>query len=445
MNTTVPVLRHTLIVAILGIAALAGCQRKAALSDVVQDKIPNILIGSSDLGFGPCEPTIAINPKNTNQVVAGAVLDRVYYSQDGGKTWKEQQLRSPYGVYGDPVVLADNNGNFFYAHLADPSGSGRLNKSWLDRIVIQKSTDGGITWDGNAFTGNRPPADQDKHWLAAAPDNGHLYVTWTEFDKYGSHKAEDHSRILFSRSTDGGLTWSEAFPINQQEGGCIDDDNTTEGATPAVGPNGELYVSWAYGEQIYFDRSLDDGDTWLDEDITVVDQPGGWNFDIPGISRCNGMPFTEADRSNGPYRGSIYINWSDQRNGPADTDVWLAYSRDGGEHWSAPVRVNNDPAGRQQFFTAMALDQSTGYIYIVFYDRRAYDDNRTDVYLAFSTDGGQSFTNRRISESPFTPTTDVFFGDYNDISAENGHVRPIWTRLENGKLSVWTAIVEVKR
>ncbi|MCB0555113.1 MAG: exo-alpha-sialidase [Phaeodactylibacter sp.] len=432
----------TLFFFLIGITA---CQRKTGdLSKVMQKNIPNVLIGESGLGFGPCEPSIAINPNNTDQVVAGAVLDRAYYSQDGGKTWKEKQLRSPYGVYGDPVILADYAGNFFYAHLADPSGSGRFSSSWLDRIVIQKSTDGGMAWSDGAFTGNRPPADQDKHWLAANPYNHHLYVTWTEFDKYGSRKAEDHSRILFSKSTDSGKSWSDAISINQLEGDCLDDDNTTEGAVPAVGPNGELYVSWAYAEKIYFDRSIDGGATWLNEDIIAADQPGGWAFDIPGISRCNGMPFTEADRSNGPHRGSVYINWSDQRNGEGDTDIWLAYSRDGGQSWSEPIRVNNDPAGRQQFLTAMAVDQSTGYIYIVFYDRRAYDDHRTDVYLAYSTDGGQTFNNQRISESPFTPTTEVFFGDYNDISAEDGHIRPIWTRLEQGELSVWTALVEVR-
>ena len=61
---------------------------------------------------------------------------------------------------------------------------------------------------------------------------------------YGSHDLEkDHSRILFSKSTDGGENWSEPLKISQFEGDCEDDDNTTEGAVPAIGPNGEIYVS----------------------------------------------------------------------------------------------------------------------------------------------------------------------------------------------------------
>ncbi|MCB0561197.1 MAG: exo-alpha-sialidase [Lewinellaceae bacterium] len=422
---------------------LLACQRKAApIVPQLPAEAPNIRIDQG--GFvGPCEPSIAISPEDPNRVVAGAILDRVYFSEDGGKTWEKNRLQSPYGVYGDPVILADFTGRFYYAHLSNPGGSS-FGENWLDRIVVQRSEDGGKTWSEGAFTGLRPPHDQDKHWLAADPRNHHLYITWTEFDKYDSRDPKDHSRILFSKSVDGGLNWSDAIVLSQLEGDCLDGDQTTEGAVPAVGPNGEVYVAWSYNEKIYFDRSLDGGITWLQEDIVVSDQPGGWNFDIPGIYRCNGMPITVADLTDGPHRGTIYVNWSDQRNGVDDTDIWLSASKDGGQSWSKPVRVNDDGPGRQQFFTWMDIDPITGILYFVFYDRRAYDDDRTDVYLAWSADGGKSFTNRRISEQPFVPTKSVFFGDYNDISAYDGHVRPIWTRMEEGSMSVWTALVEMR-
>ncbi|MCB0593095.1 MAG: exo-alpha-sialidase [Lewinellaceae bacterium] len=427
------------------LTTLLACQRQTVPNAAqLPAEIPNILIGQGSFA-GPCEPSIAISPADPDRVVAGAILDRVYYSEDGGKTWQGDRLRSPFGVYGDPVILADYAGRFFYAHLSNPGNSSfSLGDSWLDRIVIQRSDDGGKTWSEGAFAGLRPPHDQDKHWLAADPRNNHLYVTWTEFDEYDSRDPDDHSRILFSSSTDGGLSWSEAVAISQFEGDCLDGDQATEGAVPAVGPNGEIYVAWSYDEKIYFDRSLDGGKTWLQEDIVIAEQPGGWAFDIPGIFRCNGMPITVADLGDGPNKGTIYVNWSDQRNGADDTDIWLAYSKDGGLSWSEPIRVNNDAPGKQQFFTWMDIDQTTGILYFVFYDRRAYSDDRTDVYLAWSADGGRSFANRRISEKPFTPDGGVFFGDYNDISAHGGHVRPIWTRMEEGRLSVWTALVEMR-
>lgn len=112
-----------------------------------------------------------------------------------------------------------------------------------------------------------------------------------------------------------------------------------------------------------------------------------------------------------------------------------------GETWSDPIRVNDDAPGRHQFFTWMTIDQVTGHLYTVFYDRRNYDDWRTDVYMAVSRDGGQSWKNVRISEAPFVPSETIFFGDYNNITAHNGIVRPVWTRHEEGRLSIWTALI----
>lgn len=406
----------------------------------------NILIAkrAGRLGLGPCEPAIAINPRNPNNLVAGAVLDAHYWSEDGGRSWQSGTLQSTYGVYGDPVVIADTQGYFYYAHLSDTEKRGRRGTGWLDRIVVQRSTDGGKTYDNGTFTGLRPPKDQDKHWLCVDPKTNAIYMSWTEFDKYGStDKATDRSRILFSKSTDQGRNWTEALAINEFDGDCEDDDNTPEGAVPAAGPNGEIYVAWSWNNKIWFDRSLDGGKTWLEKDIVAAEQPGGWNFDIPGIQRCNGMPVLVCDLSNGPNRGTLYLNWADQRHGADDTDIWLAKSTDGGNTWSKPLRVNNDAKGKHQFLTWLAIDQTTGHLYAVFYDRRAYTDERTDVYVAVSRDGGKKFENMKISQEPFNPSRLTFFGDYNHIVAHAGVVRPIWTRLdEKGELSIWTALMD---
>lgn len=284
--------------------------------------------------------------------------------------------------------------------------------------------------------------DQDKEWPAVDPATNALYVCWTQFDLYDSSDPLDSTNIMFSRSLDGGLTWSDAKRINRTAGDCHDGDNTVEGAVPAVGPNGEIYVSWTGPEGLVFTKSTDAGITWPENNTFICDIPGGWDFAIPGISRANGLPVTCCDLSNGPYRGAIYINWSDQRNGNTDTDIWIVRSTDGGQTWTAPKRVNDDPPGKQQFFTWMTIDRSTGYIYIVFYDRRNYTNYYTDVYMAVSTDGGDTFTNFRVSETPFNPNTSLFFGDYTNISAVNGVVRPIWTRLHNGSISIMTALVD---
>jgi hypothetical protein len=157
------------------------------------------------------------------------------------------------------------------------------------------------------------------------------------------------------------------------------------------------------------------------------------------------MPVTRVDLSNSPHKGTIYINWADASNGADNTDIFLASSSDHGNTWSKPVKINTDLTKTHQFFPWMDVDPVTGAIYVVYYDRSKYTDWQTDVVLATSTDGGKTFSNEVISDSPFVaPGGGVFFGDYNNISAYNGRVRPIWTRYENNKLSIWTALIEKK-
>jgi len=345
----------------------------------------NIRIDGSGVN-SPNEPSIVINPANTMQLIAGSNLNYFYVSNDGGITWTGNTLQSnQHGVWGDPCVIADSEGTFYYLHLANPPSG-----NWIDRIVCQKTTDLGTSWNDGTAIGLNGTKAQDKEWAVVDQSRKIIYTTWTQFDDYASSSSQDSSIIRFSKSIDGGLSWTSPIRINKIAGDCEDDDNTVEGAVPTVGPNGEIYVSWASPQGIVFDKSLDFGDTWLDDDIFISTQPGGWAQEIPGIQRCNGMPVTMCDTSNSPYKGTIYINWTDQRNGFDDTDVFLSKSTDGGETWCTPIRVNNDAAGKQQFFTWATI-----------------------------------------------------FGDYTNVTAYNNIIRPIWTRLHNYSLSLYTAIIDI--
>ena len=398
----------------------------------------NILV-SHPGNIRPQEVTICINPKDPLNVVAGSNLDYYFYSTDGGYTWTEGRMSSSLGVWGDPVTVFDAEGNLYYSHLSDPADG-----DFIDRIVVQKSTDGGQTWNDGAGIGLNPPKDQDKEWLAAdhtdSPYRNSLYTAWTEFDRYGSPNPEDRTRILFSYSRDFSESWSDPFVVSDVTGNCLDSDETVEGAVPAVGPEGQVYLSWAGPLGIVFDKSLDGGVTFGD-DIFVDSMPGGWNLYIPGIYRCNGMPVTACDISNSPYRGNIYIMWSDQRNGIQDTDVFLVKSTDGGNTWGSVKRVNDDQPGKQQFFPWMTVDQTTGNIYVAFYDRRDSTDFSTEVYLAKSSDGGETFENFKISEYPFRSVSGIFFGDYINIAANNGRIHTIWARMDGIDLSIWTTVI----
>ena len=403
----------------------------------------NIEIGGDEVKRrGLCEPSIAVSKKDPQQIVAGAILDQVFYSSDGGKTWINDTLKSSHGVWGDPVIASDWDGNFYFLHLSDPTGRNWFSEEILDRIVCQRSEDGGKTWNDGGFMGFYHPKDQDKHWVVTDKKTGNLYVTWTQFDAYGRADSTMRSNILFSKSEDKGDTWSEAVDISQHSGGCLDDDNTTEGAVPAVSGEGDVYVAWSNHGKIYFDKSHDDGKSWMEEDIVIADHIGGWEIEVPGLMRANGMPVTVCDISGKENHGAIYVSWVDDREG--NYDVWFSKSKDKGSTWSTPKRINDDDSEKDQFFHWMACDPVSGYLYTVFYDRREHSGKKTDVYLAVSRDGGESWKNFKISESSFKPTDKVFFGDYNDIDAYNGIIRPIWTRYEKNRMGVWTAIINEK-
>jgi len=390
----------------------------------------------------PEEMSISINPTNPDNIVGvGQVPCHYYYTFDGGETWGEDFITDPL-AFCDPTVCFGPDGHAYYAYIGYFNHSG---------IFVNRSDDGGMTfWPQATIVVDHTSGStfDDKEYPVAdytdGPTRGNIYIAWTRFSEYGSYDTSDSSWIYFSHSTDQAMSFSEPIKICDVGGNARDGDDTVEGAVPAVGPNGEVYVAWAGPRGIEFDRSLDAGVTF-GTDRVITEQPGGWVYNVPGINRCNGLPITEADISDSPYRGRVYVNWTDQRNG--DTDVFLIYSDDGGDTWGPVIRVNDDPIynGAHQFLTWMDVDPVTGTVCIAFYDRRHYNPSfvETDVYIAVSDDGGDTFMNLRVSESPFHPSSSVFFGDYIGISAYGGRVRPIWMRLDGGQLTSWTALLDL--
>ncbi|MGE3274904.1 MAG: sialidase family protein [Vicinamibacterales bacterium] len=409
----------------------------------------------------PGEVSVAINPTNPEHVIAvllqgGAVggpriTNYAYTSQDGGLTWTGVPSGNPDGrVQGDDAVAFGPDGTAYHTYISfDGIRVARPLKA-ASGIFVQASRDG-LTWAAPV-----PVVDhvnsvipfEDKPWpgvdrVATSPHRGNVYVAWTRFDVYGSDSPDDRSHIMVSRSRDGGRTFEPPIEISDATGDAKDSDGTLEGVVPAVGPDGALYIAWAGPQGILVDKSTDGGYSF-GTDVKVADQPEGWDLPVEGLERHNGMPVTGVDTSNGPHRGSVYVNWIDARNG--DPDVFVAASGDGGQTWSAPVRVNDDPKGATQLFTWMAVDPADGSLNVVFHDRRGGSGTKTGVTVARSVDGGKTFVNYPLPMQAFDCCGDGFFGDYNGIDANGGRVVAAFPVLTaDGTQIVQAAVLRFER
>lgn len=393
----------------------------------------NVLISKID---NPKEACIKINHNKPNQIIAGSVMNGFHISNDTGRNWTSSKMESQYNVWGDPVVNIDDNGKFYFFHLSYPKKG-----YYIDRIVLQTSEDAGKTWTDGKGIGYYPPKQQDKHWCFINPRNREMYLSWTQFDKYGSKKSKHESNIYFSKSSDAGETWMSPVKVNSVPGDCVDDDKTVEGAMTEVDKSGKLYCCWAGKKGIYFSNSSTQGSSWDKKENVIEKLKGGWSINIPGVDRANGFPILKVDRSNSVFNNTVYIAFADQRNGKKNTDIFLIKSTDCGETWGEAVRVNQDDTKRHQYGMWFDIDPKTGILYFMYYDRRYTEGNATDVFLTYSKDGGRTFKEKKLSETSFTPNSKKFFGDYNGLSVYDGIIRPIWTRYENGEFSIWTDLL----
>ncbi len=436
-----PDLTSQLFFSVLAAAAL-GCLVEM---DKCAAQIKTVVAVSPADATNPNEVSIAINPRNRDNIVAVAMVrdfqDRPgytnfgFHSLDGGKTWGV----SPMGVVGgrtqgDDAVRFTADGialrtciSFLGIFEPRPSRA-------ASAILLSRSADGGATWDPPvALVTHENSAEpmEDKPYLTIdnaqnSPHFGHVYVAWTRFDRYGSEHPEDNTQIIFARSTDGGQTFQPPFRVSDAGGDCRDSDDTVEGVVPAVGVNGEVFLVWAGPRGLEFDVSADGGQTFA-QDRVISDMPGGWDSEVPGCSRHNGMPVTGVDHSSGRNRGRLYVNWIDNRHG--DLDVFVASSGDAGQTWTPPLRVNDDPLrnGKPQFFSWMAVDPVDGSVNLIFLDRREAADDQARVTLARSVDGGQTFRNYAVDFGPFQLNAGIFLGDYTGIDAYGGRVAAAFT------------------
>lgn len=198
-------------------------------------------------------------------------------------------------------------------------------------------------------------------------DNGEIFVVWVD-DRDGTDD------IWFNRSTNLGQDWLlSATKLNRgQQNGVW---------APAIACNNKgVYVVWEddrdgelQNHNIYFNRSTDSGETWLEQDVLL-------ELDDEGRSFSQGPQITSVG-------DDLYAVWYDNLNGAAD--ILSVASGDNGETWRDPVRVDSDePAGIAFSGSPQVAATETGKVYVTWEDTR---DGNSDVYFARSDNAGNGY------------------------------------------------------
>lgn len=405
------------------------------------------------------EPTVAVNPKDPDNIVAGSndynspdgsPWCGFYTSHDGGKNWTEDLIPGYPGDdeineltgftnSGDPVLAVSSEGYFYMAGICfkrasnpiNPIGFG-YNLGRSNGIFVAKSTNGGDSFDQVevVFTALQSVATfHDKEWIAVDQNNGNVYVCWSMFNFMLI------SQLVLSRSTDGGQTWSRPIIVTEFESA----EMAIQGSAIVVDENSVVHVTWIdfNRNMVRYAYSNDRGQSFVNPvSIAPIDP-------IPrqlenGNYRTPTMTMLAVDNFDSEYSGSLYCTWGDYSNG--DSDIYLVYSHDGGGTWGDTIRVNNDNVsnGIDQFFPAVAVSHE-GYVHVTFYDRRS-DANNTllEYWWAMSFDGGETFPlNLPISDESsngdHSRTGDNdFIGDYTGVVATNVSINAVWCDMREG-------------
>ncbi|MGC1785089.1 MAG: sialidase family protein, partial [Acidobacteriaceae bacterium] len=260
------------------------------------------------------EPGVAINPRNPQQVVA-VFQDYAHaaFSMNAGKHWtvasgvKSQRYR----VSGDVPTVFDAKGHAIICYMAfDKLGTFNYwgHNSSRNGLYIRRSLDGGKTWEQPDHEIIAHPTEpgvpwEDKPYIVsdttAGPYSGNLYVGWTRWTL-------TNSQILFTRSTDDGLTWSKPIEVDKHPGLPRDDNGALEGFDGAVGSHGELYVVWAGDNHIQFAASRNGGKTFSTPRNIIPTAP--IMFQVERVARSNGFPQIAVDPRDRGKR--LYVTWS---------------------------------------------------------------------------------------------------------------------------------------
>jgi hypothetical protein len=400
---------------------------------------------------------------------SGNVWTGYYRSIDGGQTWSNSLVpgypedgssagsTSPAhgscAAAGDPTQSFDGSGHLYYGFICFNRA-----KPTNGSIYVARYDDHGDDYVRTVRVERGTPSVwglfQDKINIAVdqssgTPTAGNVYVAWARY----SGQAVNNN-IFFTRSTDGGQTFSKPARLT---GGQAEEQFADIG----IGPGGAVYVTYreiahqkSTENRIRIVRSTDGGQSFSAPQTVAPIVP----FDSTdfGPDTCGDGPFacdsglTYARFSSlsavAADATGVHVVWN-ARNAAGQAKVFARNSPDG-LTWTSPTVTLDSATTGHQFFPDIASNGST--LSVVFQDSRgdgAYSPdlppgvtaagtnsgNVVNTFVATSTDG-TAWAEALATANGTNPNWEVrssmrspFFGDYNYVSSMGSTVAAVWT------------------
>ncbi|MDD5508705.1 MAG: hypothetical protein PHD25_10350, partial [Bacteroidales bacterium] len=399
------------------------------------------------------ENSVFVNPNDNQNVLQSnnSTTNPVYalygandfYTFDGGETWEGEVEGAGGENSGDPSVCISNDGRYYVGYIHSNYDQG-----------ISYSTDQGQTWTAVQCAGGGYILDKNHMWVDNSPTSpyeGNLYSAWTNFQG-----GPNENEIEIVRTTDGGVSYSSRLGISH----AVNAGSHNQGVNIQTGPDGQVYVGWTIYDgwptdetAMGFAKSLDGGVSYQTAHRIIEDIRGIRTSETSKDMRVNSFPSMAVDISNGPYRGNIYMVWTNIgvpgiNMGP-DIDIYMIRSTDEGATWSDPVRINQDPSGlgNEHYFPWITCDPQYGTLSVIFYDDRNVSNTQCEVFCAVSSDAGDTWEDFRVSDVSFTPApveglAGGYMGDYLGISSNGRKVYPVWSDNRLGHVMAFVSPFE---
>ncbi len=401
--------------------ASAGAYPITVQVEDLRDGVDTSVINLSHQALNQSEGWIAVDPSNPLRVFAVSNTDQTSptralfaaYSADGGLTWTPSTFAGDPAqnlplAATDPKATFDQFGNLYLTYVggtADAQGT-------FPTAVVVLSTDGGKSFT-NKIMDYTDPTGVDQPSIATGPSaSGSGESLWFT----GSHGASSAVFVMAAQVNGLGANNINVAlntdPLPDSSGGSFSDI--------AVGPAGTVLASYEkFGPDpnnkdsnsvgIYVDPSQGRLNPGAFEPPIYVINTHFYKYKIPASEsrELESEPKLAWDRSGGSHNGRVYLVYTDVSTSDAiSSKIYLAFSDNGGQTWSQPKVVNDVPGQHSEFLPAISVDQVTGDVVVSWYDTRNDLANTfAEYFAAVSSDGGTSFRGvAQISPGPSSPS-----------------------------------------